>query len=238
MPLATAPAAPARKAASSLSAALIPSSPIASAPAAPARPEPAVVDTNFALQASGIDKLAHPMDRFNPAVYNLGHEYMKGNLVIRVGAEETLSHYAEWAWVPERILKKVNGIRGGNDLRIGRAIRIPMAEDKAPEFLKRREEHYRGMEEDFYSNYYVSSVEKMVIVKGMNLWSLVNEKEIPFWLLQKHNPGRVLSEVRAGDTLSLPLIETGIRKWGFTRYGNSREYLAGITRYITAAKAE
>lgn len=201
-------------------------------PAGSASARTAVVDTNFALQVSGVDKLAHPMDRFNPAIYNLGHEYAKGRLTIKVGTEETLSHYAEWAWIPEKTLRSLNRIRSARDLRMGRAIQIPIAEEKAGEFLAKREDYYRAMEEDFYGNYYVSSVEPLVVAKGMNLWGLVNEKEIPYWLLQKHNPGRILNEIRPGDTLSIPLIESGIRKWGFTRYGNSREYLAGISRFI------
>jgi membrane-bound lytic murein transglycosylase D len=177
------------------------------------------------------------MDRFNPAIYNLGHEYRKGHLIIKVGTEETLSHYAEWAWIPEKTLRNLNRIRTARDLRMGRDVRIPMAEEKAADFLAKREEYYRAMEEDFYGNYYVSAVEPLVVAKGMNLWGLVHEKEIPFWLLQKHNPGRLLGAVRPGDTLSLPSIETGIRKWGFTRYGNSREHLAGITRFIMSDQA-
>lgn len=233
------PAAAPRKETTSLASALAPSAPAATASSPLPAPEtraPAVIDSTFALQVAGLDRLAHPMDRFNPAIYRLEHEYSKGTLTIQVGTEETLSHYAEWAWVPERTLRSLNRIRTAKDLRMGRAIRIPMPQEKAPEFLAKREEYYRAMEEDFYSNYFVSALEPLVVKKGMNLWGLVNEKEIPFWLLQKHNPGRLLGAVRPGDTLSLPLIETGIRKWGFTRYGNSREYLAGITRYILSEK--
>lgn len=238
MAVATAPAA--RKDTASLATVLpkaSPSRPVRASPPVAKSQDPAVVDSTFALQVAGLDRLAHPMDRFNPAIYRLEHAYAKGALTIQVGTEETLSHYAEWAWVPERTLRSLNRIRSARDLRMGRTIRIPMPEEKAPEFLAKREEYYRAMEEDFYSNYYVSAVEPLVVRKGMNLWGLVNEKEIPFWLLQKHNPGRLLGAVRPGDTLSLPLIETGIRKWGFTRYGNSREYLAGITRFILADRA-
>jgi hypothetical protein len=211
--------------------------PAPAAPAPAARPEEAermtrVVDSSFALQVAGLDRLAHPMDRFNPDVHNLGHEYRDGGLVIRVGAEETLSHYAEWAMVSEGVLRRMNRLRGSRDFRIGRSIRIPIAEDKAKEFLAKREEYYRAMEEDFYGSYYVSQTEPLVVAKGKNLWSLMLEKEIPYWLLQKHNPGKALGEVRYGDTLHLPLVENGIRKWGFTRYGSSREYLSGIGRHI------
>ncbi len=204
---------------------------------APAAPDH-VVDSTLALQASDLDKLAHPMDRFNPAVYHLDYTYEKGKLSFLAGPEETLSHYAEWAWVPEKTVRGLNGIRNPKDFRMGRRIKIPLAEDKAKEFMKRREEYYRAIEEDFYSNYYVSVTEPLAVEKGLNLWSWSQEREIPFWLLQKHNQGRALNELHPGDTLSVPVIETGIRKWGFTRYGNTRDYLAGISRFLVSGKPE
>ena len=113
-----------------------------------------------------------------------------------------------------------------------------MNEDKAFKFLKSREEYYRAMEEDFYSNYYVSVVEPLIVEKGLNLWTYTQEKEIPLWLIQKHNMGKSLNNLHPGDTLGLPIIETGVRKWGFTRYANTQEYLAGIEKYLRTGKPE
>ncbi len=208
------------------------------APTSPPAEEAHIVDSTLALQASDLDKLAHPMDRFNPAIYNLGYAYAGGILTIEAGTEETLSHYSEWAGVPESAIRKLNNMRASKDMRLGRRIRIPLAEEKAKEFVRRREEYYRAIEEDFYSSYYVSVLEPLAVAKGMNLWSWAQEREIPFWLLQKHNVGKVLNELHPGDTLNLPVIETGIRKWGFTRYGDSREYLSGISRYLKSGKPE
>jgi hypothetical protein len=123
-------------------------------------------------------------------------------------------------------------------MRLGRHIRIPLGVGKSADFIKRREEYYRAMEEDFYSGYYVSLSEPIVVEKGMNLWSWSMEKEIPFWLLQKHNAGKALNAIHPGDTLQMPVIENGIRKWGFTRYANSKEYLAGIARFLKSGKPE
>ncbi|MEO7427453.1 MAG: transglycosylase SLT domain-containing protein [Fibrobacteria bacterium] len=206
--------------------------------AAQAAPVEHLVDSALGVQASDMDKLAHPMDRFNPAIYNLEYTYADGTLSFQAGTEETLSHYAEWAWVPERTLRTMNRIRNPKDFRMGRKIRIPLGEEKTKEFLKRREENYRAIEEDFYGSYYVSVTEPLVVEKGLNLWTWAQEKEIPFWLLQKHNPGKALNALHPGDTLNLPVIETGNRKWGFTRYGSSREYLAGISRFLASGKPE
>jgi membrane-bound lytic murein transglycosylase D len=220
-----------------LSAALPAASAPAAAPATEAAPD-RVVDSSLALQASDLDKLAHPMDRFNPSIYHLDYAYEKGVLAFEAGTEETLSHYAEWAGLPEAALRKLNRIRSDRDFRMGRRIKIPLPEDRAREFMKRREEYYRAVEEDFYSSYYVSATEPLAVEKGMNLWTWSQDQEIPFWLLQKHNPGKALNAVHPGDTLALPVIETGIRKWGFTRYGNTREYLQGVARYLASGKAE
>jgi membrane-bound lytic murein transglycosylase D len=210
----------------------------ASSPLLASAPPERLVDSTLALQASDLDKLAHPMDRFNPAIYHLDYEYANGTLVFQAGTEETLSHYSEWSLIPEKTLRRLNGIRNPKDFRMGRRIKVPLADDKAKEFMKRREEYYRAIEEDFYSNYYVSVLEPLAVSKGMNLWTWSQEREIPFWLLQKHNPGKALNELHPGDTLNLPVIETGIRKWGFTRYGNTREYLAGISRFLATGKPE
>lgn len=210
----------------------------AAGPSAPEEEEERVVDPALSLQAADMDKLAHPMDRFDASIYNLDYAYKGGNLIIRVGADETLSHYAEWAGVSESALRRLNRIRHARDFRLGRKIRIPVAEGKAAEFISSREENYRAVEEDFYGNYYVSVIEPFRVEKGMNLWNWAQEREIPFWLLQKHNRGRALNEMHPGDTLNLPVIENGSRRWGFTRYGNSREYLSGISRYLMSGKPE
>ncbi len=208
------------------------------APAAAAAAEEHLLDPTLGLQATDMDKLAHPMDRFNPSIYNLEYAYADGILSIQAGPEETLSHYSEWGLVPEKKLRDLNRIRNPKDFRMGRKIRIPLSEEKAKEFVKRREEYYRGIEEDFYGNYYVSVLDPLVVAKGLNLWTWSQDREIPFWLLQKHNPGKSLNELHPGDTLNLPVIETGNRKWGFTRYGNSKEYLAGISRFLASGKPE
>jgi membrane-bound lytic murein transglycosylase D len=197
-----------------------------------------ILDSTLALQASDLDKLAHPMDRFNASIYNLTYSFANGTLIIQVGTDETLSHYAEWAAVPEVVLRRLNAIRSSKDIRLGRRIKIPLKEDRAMEFVKRREEYYRAIEEDFYSNYYVSLLESIKIEKGMNVWNWALEKEIPFWLLQKHNPNSLLNNMHPGDILRVPTIETGIRKWGFTRYSNSQEYLAGMARFLRSGKPE
>lgn len=206
-------------------------------PPAPAAPE-RLIDSSLALQASDLDKLAHPMDRFNPSAYPLEYKYENGILSFLAGTEETLSHYSDWAGISETALRKANGMRGKMDIRLGRRIKIPLGEDKAKEFMKRREENYRAIEEDFYSSYYVSGTEPLAVTQGQNLWGWAQDQEIPFWLLQKHNPGKSLAELHPGDTLNVPVIETGIRKWGFTRYGNSREYLQGVARYLATGKPE
>jgi membrane-bound lytic murein transglycosylase D len=222
-----------------LSAALPPAAPALPPAAAAAAPAPErLVDSSLALQASDLDKLAHPMDRFNPAVYPLDYAYEKGILSFPAGTDETISHYAEWAGLSEAAIRKANGMRGAKDFRLGRRIKIPLAEDKAKEFMKRREENYRAMEEDFYSSYYVSTTEPLAIEKGQNLWTWAQDEEIPFWLLQKHNPGKALAELHPGDSLNVPVIETGIRKWGFTRYANTKEYLDGVARFLATGKPE
>ncbi len=192
------------------------------------------VDADFLLLSSDMEKLAHPVDRFEPGVYRLEHAYENGFLIILVGGEETLSHYAEWSGVPTRELRRVNRIRNSSDFRVNRSFRLPITDESRIEgFLAKREERYRAVEEDFYGNYHVSSLEPKIIGRGFNLWMWAFEQQIPFWLLQKHNPGKNLQQLQAGETVTIPQVETGIRRWGFTRYAGSQEYHKSVAEWIS-----
>ncbi len=204
-----------------------------SSPWEPARKESGV-DEDFVLLSADVEKLAHPSDRFDPAVYHLDHTYQNGMLTIRVGGEETLSHYVEWSGIPSRVLRSVNQIVSSGDFRVNRFFRLPIKDSaRVEEFLSRREENHRAMEEDFYGNYHVSSTKPMVIVRGFNLWMWAYEQQLPFWLLQKHNPGKNLQQLGAGEIVRVPIVETGIRRWGFTRYAGTREFHRAIGAWIS-----
>jgi hypothetical protein len=115
---------------------------------------------------------------------------------------------------------------------MNREIRLRLTPEAAAAFLKHREEYFRGLEEDFYAHYHVETLEPKVVDKGTNVWNLAQESETPFWLFLKHNPGRRLDVLKPGDTLMLPVVEEGWRRWAFTRYATTGEYLDGMRHFL------
>ncbi len=206
--------------------------------AAPSAPAHEVVDSSFALQLSDWESVAHPWDRFRPEVYNLEHRYENGVLTVKVGPEETMSHFSDWSGKrADEIRGENTGLRGRSGFRMGRAVNLRLDSSAAAAFLRRREEYFRGMEEDFYARYHVETLEPLVVAKGANVWNLAQEREVPYWLFLKHNPGRKLEALMPGDTLNLPVVEEGWRRWGFTRYAGTEEYLKGVGRFLRGEAA-
>ncbi len=225
----------------SQSEALAPPAPPPPAPSPPPPPPPVPpseidVDSAFALQLSDWETVAHPWDRFDPTVYHLEHQYADGVLTVRVGPEETLSHFSDWSGLYGAEIRRENHLRR-HDFHIGRVLHLRMDSAAAAVFLRRREEYFRGREEDFYSRYHVDSLEPLVVTRGLNIWSFAQDHDIPYWLFLKHNPGRALDSLMPGDTLMLPVIVEGWRHWGFTRYANTRDYLNGVRQYVAQAGA-
>jgi membrane-bound lytic murein transglycosylase D len=181
----------------------------------------------LALSASVGDRV-HPWDAFHSGVYGLEYARERGRLSFSSGPQETLSHYAEWSGLGMSAVRTANRLRGRRGLNLGRKVVLPLDSTQADAFIKRREENYRAIEEDFYGSYHVASLEPLPVTRGFSVWDLAMKKDLPFWLLQKHNAGRDLAALHPGDTVLVPVVENGLRRWGFTRYANGQEALASM----------
>jgi membrane-bound lytic murein transglycosylase D len=153
----------------------------------------------------------HPYDRFDPNLYNLAFTYSHGRLNFQSGSEETLSHYAEWSGLSMTAIRSALKVRGKQALAMNRSVHLNLTSAQVDAFVRSREENYRAVEEDFYGSYYVQSLEPLAITPGMSVWSLAQDRELPYWLLQKHNQGRNLAQLKLGDTLQIPVVVAGIR---------------------------
>jgi membrane-bound lytic murein transglycosylase D len=126
---------------------------------------------------------------------------------IYVEAEETLGHYATWLEIPTQRLRELNGLRYSQDIHIGQRIRLSYDRVSAEEFQRRRYEYQRSMEEDFFSNYTVDTVQTHRVGRGQNIWQICNDiYQVPMWLVAKYNPDRDLSKLRTGDSISIPVV--------------------------------
>ncbi len=126
---------------------------------------------------------------------------------IHVEADETLGHYANWLEIPTQRLRELNGLRYNQDIHIGQRIRLRYDRVSAEEFQRRRYEYQRSVEEDFFSNYAVDSLQTHRVGRGQNIWQICNDVyQVPIWLVMKYNPDRDLARLHTGDSLSIPVV--------------------------------
>lgn len=128
---------------------------------------------------------------------------------IRVEAEETLGHYANWLELPTQRLRELNGLRYGDEIRVGQRIRLSFQNVSALEFHRRRLEYLRSIEEDFFSTYRVDTTQTHIVSRGQNIWMICNDiYQLPVWLVAKYNSERDLYQLQAGDQLLIPVVST------------------------------
>jgi membrane-bound lytic murein transglycosylase D len=132
---------------------------------------------------------------------------VRGNSVV-VDSLETLGHYSEWLEVPASRLRKLNGIKAGRNLRMGQRIKLDFTKVTPAEFLQRRTEYHKGIEEDFFGSYEVVRVVEHRIKSGDSIWDLCNRTyEVPAWLVQRYNPDANLGRLTPGSRLVIPVVE-------------------------------
>ena len=128
--------------------------------------------------------------------------------IIRVEVEETLGHYAEWLEVSAGELRRLNGLRYGEPIRINEAIKIPMRRVTKAEFEEKRFEYHKELAEDFFASYRVEKVQIYTIKRGDNIWTLSREHfEVPLWLIKKFNAHLDISTLHPSQELLIPIIE-------------------------------
>jgi membrane-bound lytic murein transglycosylase D len=127
--------------------------------------------------------------------------------IIRVEVEETLGHYAEWLEVSAGEIRRLNGLRYGEPIRINETIKIPMGRVTKAEFEEKRFEYHKELAEDFFASYRVEKVQIYTIKRGDNIWTLSKEHfEVPLWLIKKFNANLDFGTLQPSQELRIPII--------------------------------
>ncbi len=127
---------------------------------------------------------------------------------VTVQAEETLGHYAEWLEVRPSSLRRLNRLKVGSPVVIGRTAKLDFSHVTPEVFEQRRLQYHLALQEEFFEAYVVSGTEAHVLKKGESLWYLAKEKfEVPLWLLRQYNPDLDFGSLRAGIRMVVPVIE-------------------------------
>jgi len=126
---------------------------------------------------------------------------------ITVQANETLGHYADWLEVATSRLRRLNGIRYGTPVGIGRSTKLDFSVVSRETFEQRRLEYHHTLQEEFFDAYEVVGTDTHRLKKGDTLWELAEKRfRVPVWLLRQYNPTLDFSALQAGARLTVPRI--------------------------------
>ncbi len=128
--------------------------------------------------------------------------------VIQVAVEETIGHYADWLNVSSAEIRRLNGMRYGQHIRIHQKLKIPLHKISKASFEEKRFEYHQELVEDFFNAYRVDQIQTYRIRKGDNIWKLCYEVfEVPLWLFQTYNVGLDLTDLQTSQSVRIPVVE-------------------------------
>ena len=120
---------------------------------------------------------------------------------------KTLGHYADWLDVSTQSLRERNHMTRAASLQIGERFTLELGETSQVEFERRRMEHHRSLQEDFFTRYEIVETRVHRARPGDTLWILSERKfKIPLWLLRQYNPDLGARGLQVGDRVTVPRV--------------------------------
>lgn len=148
--------------------------------------------------------------RKNTAVYepvvNVIDYPITGDTII-AQPHETLGHFADWAEIPTRRLRKLNAISFGKVINVGQKIHVDFGRIDRDTFHQRRRQYHLDIQNLYLSQHKVDRVKEHILKKKQNIWTLCQRiYKIPLWLLKKYNTNKDLAKLTVGDSLRIPIV--------------------------------
>jgi membrane-bound lytic murein transglycosylase D len=126
---------------------------------------------------------------------------------IRVQEAESLALFAEWLGVGVDALRRLNGLGGTAEVRVGGSLRLPFTNADRATFEQRRIAHHRTIRDAYLARHRIEGTQEHLVRPGESAWFLAERRyRIPVWLLREYNPGLDLAEVRPGTRVVIPRI--------------------------------
>jgi membrane-bound lytic murein transglycosylase D len=127
---------------------------------------------------------------------------------IRVAAEETIGHYADWLGISASDVRRLNNLRFGASIAQGRRIKLDFSKVSQAEFESRRRAFHEQLEAAFFANHRIVGTQVQVARRGDSLWTLAqNNGRLPTWLVAHYNPDIDFGALRAGLEIVIPKVE-------------------------------
>jgi len=147
--------------------------------------------------AADVQQSADPID------YSVSKES-----TIRVAADETLGHYADWLAIPTASLRTLNHLKAKQPVLIGERIRLDLRKMPREMFEQRRREYHRALQASYFASHRIIGTEAYITRPGDSPWTLTQRgAQLPMWLLQQYNPDVNLADLHPGVQLAIPRVE-------------------------------
>jgi len=127
---------------------------------------------------------------------------------IRVAAEETLGHYADWLDVSTAHLRDLNRMSVRKPVLVGHRLKLDFRKVPHDAFEQRRREYHQQLQAAYFAGHRIAGTEIYIARPGDSLWTVTQRAGLlPVWLLQQYNPDVDFSELRAGMQIVMPRVE-------------------------------
>lgn len=166
---------------------------------------PAVEST---AQSTDADSLRNLLDTLPDLGIRVADADGEPVYTIRVEAEETLGHFADWLGIggPAK-LRALNQLRYGRAITVGQRLKLPVQNARMAElFEQRRTDYHQVLSESLKDHYNLAGIESYTVQSGDSPWLLSARLGFPVWLLYRLNPVLRTAQLKPGQTLVLPKL--------------------------------
>jgi membrane-bound lytic murein transglycosylase D len=139
----------------------------------------------------------------DPTDYSVGSDDS-----IRVAADETLGHYADWLGVSAQHLRDLNHMSMKKPVLVGHRLKLDFHKVSHDVFEQHRREYHQQLQAAYFAAHRISGTEIYIARPGDSLWTVTKRaRQLPEWLLVQYNPDVDFAELRAGTQIVIPRVE-------------------------------
>ncbi len=139
----------------------------------------------------------------DPSDYSVSDHKM-----IEIQAAETLGHYAEWLQIKTRDLRRLNKMKYGKPVMVGKHLKLSFKKVTPDEFEVLRIQYHKNLQEAFFEKNQIVDTIKYRLNRGESIWRLTRKTyKIPFWLLRQYNPDLDMNRISADIIITFPKVK-------------------------------
>jgi membrane-bound lytic murein transglycosylase D len=146
---------------------------------------------------------AEPQQGADPTDYTVA-----GDDSIRVAAEETLGHYADWLDVSAQHVRDLNHMSAKKPVLVGHRLKLDFHKVSHDVFEQKRRDYHQQLQAAYFAEHRIGGTEIYIARSGDSLWTVTKRaKQLPEWLLVQYNPDVDFSELKPGTQIVIPRVE-------------------------------